>query len=271
MRMKIAFCFLTRANLHQPAVWDRFFGAGDRAHYSIYCHAKWPAAVSDGLLAANQIRAQVATKHGHISIVVASAKLLEVAYEEDEQNTFFVLVSESTVPIEPLARIVAGLAAIENRSIISFSVPPVGSEWHLRLGAVADPSIFAARWFRHDQWIILHRQHVGALLKKPCYTMFENVFAADEHYFMNVLFHVLGVPMSEIINRPTTWVNWREPEVVHVGDPRTGLVVRTIHPKTYNSLAAAELVEAQARGCWFFRKVSATCDCNDILHRIACE
>jgi hypothetical protein len=267
--VKIAFCFLTRSNLHQPAVWNEFFRGADRAHYGIYSHAKHPSTVSDSLLAASQIREHVATRFAQVSIVVASAKLLEAAYKDDELNTFFILASESTVPIAPFAKVLDELSAIGERSIISFSVPPPDSEWHLRLAGIADPSLFARQWFRHDQWIVLHRRHVGALMAKPCYPMFKNVFAPDEHYFMNVLVHVLGVPLTEIVNRRTTWVNWNDKEVARYLDPQKKFVIETFHPKTYHSLPPADLIEAQTQGCWFFRKVSPACDCSVILSRRA--
>ncbi len=43
-------------------------------------------------------------------------------------------------------------------------------------------------------------------MQRPCYSMFENVFAPDEHYFVNVLVHVCGTPVSEFLKRRTTFV-----------------------------------------------------------------
>src|ERR1700694_3653528 len=219
--MKVAFCFLTQSNLHQPVVWDRFFLDADTAQYNIYSHVKYPAAVSDNILAANKIREYIPTRSGHVSIVVATTRLFEAAFEDDEDNTFFILLSESTIPIEPFKKVVHKLTAARCCSIISFRVPSLGSEHHFRLNSVIDWRIFADKWFHHDQWIVLHRSHVDALLRTPCYSMFEDVFAADEHYFMNVLVHVCGTPLSEILNRRTTFINWYQSEVIR--DPLTGV------------------------------------------------
>src|SRR3972149_5519290 len=43
--MKIAFCFLTRADLLQPAVWESFFDRVARETYNVYCHPKEPAGI----------------------------------------------------------------------------------------------------------------------------------------------------------------------------------------------------------------------------------
>jgi Core-2/I-Branching enzyme len=265
--MKLAFCFLTRSNLNQTIAWKRFFSSADPAHYKIYSHAKYPMAVSDDILTSNTIIENIPTKPGHVSIVLATAKLFEAALKDDEENTFFILLSESAIPVRPLNSIIEGLTRVGHRSVISFSVPALGSEHQLRLNKVTDPQVFAAQWFHHEQWVVLHRSHVDALLRTPRYAMFERVFAADEHYFMNVLIHVCGVPLEEILNRPTTFNNWREREVVRHAEPQYEMI-QTVHPKTYNSLSAQDIAEAESKGCWFFRKVSASCDCRLILDRI---
>jgi Core-2/I-Branching enzyme len=265
--MKLAFCFLTRSNLNQPIAWNRFFSNADPEQYKIYSHAKYPAAVSDDILTSNQIVETIPTKPGHVSIVLATAKLFEAALEDDEENTYFILLSESAIPIKPFASVIQELTRAGRRSVIPFSVPALGSEHQLRLNAVVDPQVFAAEWFHHGQWIVLHRSHVDALLRTPRYAMFERVFAADEHYFMNVLIHVCGVPLVEILNKATTYNNWREREVVRHSEPRDGMI-QTVHPKTYNSLSPQDIVEAENKGCWFFRKVSASCDCRLVLDRI---
>src|SRR5262249_19140386 len=96
------------------------------------------------------------------------------------------------------------LARCESRSLIPFSVPPPGTEHHARLQTVANHAIFAKAFYHHDQWIVLHRRHVAALLDRSALARFARVFAADEPYIMNILVHVKGVPLDQIDSRRTT-------------------------------------------------------------------
>jgi len=264
--MKIAFCFLTRGDLMQPNVWDAFFAAAPSERYRVYCHPKNPAAVVSTLLHGGIIPHRVETCHGHVSLVRATVNLFAHAHDDDADNTYCVLLSESTVPIVPFAAIYDALARLPPNSLIPYQVPPPGSEHHQRLTRVRQHERFASAFFQHDQWIVLHRRHVALLREAPALDLFADVFAADEHYFMNVLVHGNSVPLREFANCRTTFVNWREREVRTYTEPASGRVIaRTVHPKTYRSLPPDELAAARKQGCWFFRKVDTSCNCTALL------
>src|SRR5262249_52461715 len=146
--------------------------------------------VKSHFLAGRIISERVSTRHAHISIVDATLALFAAAYCDDAENQYFILLSESTIPIVPFAAICSELARCESRSLIPFSVPPPGTEHHARLQTIANNAIFAKAFYLHDQWIVLHRRHVAALLDRSALAQFARVFAADEHYIMNVLVHV---------------------------------------------------------------------------------
>ena len=214
------------------------------------------------ILRAHIVNDRVPTKHGHISLVQATLNLFSQAHADDEDNQYFVLLSESTIPIVSYRHYYICLERCETRSIVSYQVPPPNSEHYRRLLALKQPALFSSAFFYHEQWIILHRRHVSMLLDQPSLALFSDVFAPDEHYFMNTLVHLKGASLDQFVNQRSTFVNWREREIRTYTSPDNGQIVgRTVHPKTYNQLSIADLEEAHNSNCWFFRKVAAECDC----------
>jgi hypothetical protein len=267
--MKIALCFLTRGDLLQPKVWEGFLAGAARDKYTVYCHPKFSEQVTGPILRDRIISHQVPTQHGHATIVKATLNLFSQAYAEDEDNEYFVLLSESTIPIVPFEHIHQGIESQGAHSIVSYNVPPRDTDHGRRLNAVTQPELFAPAFFHHDQWIILHRRHVAMLLEHPFLELFGNVYAPDEHYFMNTLVHIKGAPLDQFVNQRATFVNWRDKAIKFHATASGQIFGRTIHPKTYRVLSAADLDEARHAGCWFFRKVDAKCDCGIVLPQIA--
>jgi hypothetical protein len=264
--MKIAFCFLTLGDVFQTKLWERFFAKASSEKFRIYCHPKEPQLVTSNFLCDRIIDSRVPTQHGNISLVKATINLFSTAFYDDPDIQYFVLLSESTIPILPFDQIYQILDRQGSRSIINFEVPPPNSEHHQRLFAMTDPALFSAAFFKHDQWIVLHRRHVSQLLDHPFLSHFDHVFAPDEHYFMNVLVHLRGASLDQFVKHAATFVNWRDKTVKTYTNSETGKFVgRTVHPKTYYQLSANDIVEARSAHCWFFRKVDSACDCTFLL------
>jgi hypothetical protein len=267
--MKIAFCFLTRGDLFQPKVWESFFSSAPLEKYTIYCHPKEPEHVASPILSGRIINDRVPTRHGDVSIVKATLNLFSTAHNDDEDNQYFVLVSESTIPIVSFDYLYKSVERNGSHSITSYNVPPPNIEHHQRLFTVKQRELFSSAFFSHDQWIILHRQHVSMLLDHPSLALFNNVFAPDEHYFMNALVHLKGASLDQFVNQRATFVNWRDKVIKTYTSPETGQVLgRTVHPKTYHQLSAADIKEARNGDCWFFRKVDAECDCTIVTKHL---
>ena len=263
--MTVALCFLTIADLSQPAMWDAFFARADGA--TVYCHAKQPDEVTTGLLKNGIIAERVGTAHGKASLVEARLNLFRAAFA-DVRNEHFILLSETTVPIVPFADVARGLGGLAGKSLISFRIPAQGTEHFRRQAALAEGCHFTP-FFEHDQWIILSRRHVGLLLEKPKLHCFARMFAPDEHYFMNVLVHHCGMRPDEVLNRRRTFVNWKERQVKEVRDEKGRLVRRTVHPRTYDALTSSHVLVARGAGCWFFRTVSQGADCGGLVNFVS--
>jgi len=260
--MKIAFCFLSIGDVSQPNLWTRFFSLAPHEKYRIYCHPKEPELVTSQFLRNGIVRNRVATKHGDVSLVQATLSLFSAAFHDDPKIQYFVLLSESTIPILPLDQIYKVVERQARRSIVNYSVPPPNSEHHKRLSSVTKPELFAKAFFQHDQWVVLHRSHVVKLLDQAPLSAFKYVFAPDEHYFMNVLVHLKCATLDEFVKHAVTYVNWQERTTKTHKDPITGQVIGvTVHPKTYYRLSELDVGQALGANCWFIRKVDSTCDC----------
>lgn len=266
--MKIAFCFLTRANLLQPRLWESFFSKSNGRH-TVYCHPKFPEDVTNPLLVDRIIQQRVPTQYAHVSLVAASISLFLAAYADCDENEYFVLASESTIPIVPFDLMYQELLQANGRSLIRYYVPEPGTELHERLqerlSMIEPPSLFPSPLFAHTQWLVLHRSHVALLLDYPAIEAFMKVYAADEHYFMNTLVHLKNRPLEEFANKATTFANFREAQVERQRVPNAKqelVAIETFQPKTYEHISAADLSEAKAAGSWFFRKVTEQCDCS---------
>ena len=65
-KKKIAFLFLVRRTLNQPAAWEEFFnGSMGKTHSTVYCHPKDPKDVDNKMLKKAVIRENVSTVYRH--------------------------------------------------------------------------------------------------------------------------------------------------------------------------------------------------------------
>jgi hypothetical protein len=260
--MKTAYLFLTRTNHNQPDVWSRFFSGHD-GEYSLYCHPQSPESVTQPFLRDHIVSPIIPTLPGQASVVAATLVLLREAYA-DPANTFFVLVSESCVPIYTFPRI---------REAIAEAGGPILDHWvdksteaARRWASLAKPRIVSFHDFRkQSQWMILDRNAVGVCLQEDFVDQFNIMYAPDEHYFVNVLLR-LGYPLDEIPRRPSTYVNWDERMVEQIiyTHPMygTNIPFRQTRPKIYTALTRHDVEKARDTGALFMRKIAAECDCS---------
>lgn len=95
---KVAFLNLTYNSFNQNNIWKRFFDDGDESKFNLYIHPKIkrPSVFFD-----YYIKNRVSTGWGKFSLVEATIELIKAALE-DEDNEYFVLISESHFPLYDL-------------------------------------------------------------------------------------------------------------------------------------------------------------------------
>lgn len=238
-RMQIAFLFLTISDHHQADVWRAFLAKAPPGTYRIYSHAKRTLDAS-AWLAPYRIAERVMTKWAHISLVVATVALLQAALQ-DPTNTYFILCSESCIPIAPFAHLHEFLCERAPAQMSFFCYNP---DYHKTKDCEQRYARFGAkewisehRFRKADQWWILHRAAAAACVReRDRLWRFDRVFAADEHFFINVVDR-LGLPFQ---NRWSTYADYE---------------VDRSHPVLFRRLSRRFLALLRARGFFFLRKV----------------
>ncbi len=184
--VRVAFLFLTVGELNHPRVWAEYF-AGREAQVSVLAHTKQAHALPEGLLQRSQIPERVETAWGEVSLVQATLAMLRRALS-DERNTHFILLSESCVPVKPLAWL-ERLLRLDGRSRIDWATPEeVAAKNPEKLERISQcPRLAASQWRFHPQWLLLDREAAALSTEDDFTPYFSGSKAADESYFATVL------------------------------------------------------------------------------------
>lgn len=265
--MKVAFLFLTRSGLNCEELWSDFFAGAEPGSFTIYAHTKERPPV-DSLLAGRRIAEIVPTEWGTVSLVRATIALLRAALADD--NTKFVLCSESCVPLYSFARVREALAA-DPRAWLSYSPLPSfmvhqkgPTREFIRWNAQLKPIVPSAdRLLKQQQWMALSRDLAELFARADTDHTSKwdgGLFAPDEHYFVSVLPYELrrrapadtyaddGACLETVaLNRKLTHVEW-------------GLVGTSRAPLKVLATTEELLARARGEGCLFLRKVAPGAD-----------
>lgn len=260
--MKSSYLFLTHSNLNQPDVWKRFF-SGHEGEYSIFCHPQAPELVTDPLLRDRIVSNVVPTQPGTVSVITATLNLIRDAYA-DPENAYFILASESCIPIYSFSVVQNAIRQAGGRIFRHYRDD--SNEAPRRWASLPKPRLVKYREFRkQSQWMIFDRTLAALFLEHDITPLFERVYASDEHYFINLLVS-LGFPLNEIPSRPSTFVNWKEREFVRtiLSHPGIGENVPWVksRPKTYTELSLEDVAAARSTGALLMRKIAPECDCS---------
>jgi hypothetical protein len=237
---KIAFCFLTMGDINQLNIWKDFL-KGHENKYNIYIHPKDSTKVSNSYKK-YIIKKNILTKWGDISLVNATLELFREAYK-DPKNKFFVLVSDSCIPLYNFDYIYNYLISTNNNICpINYFEPP---KLKYRYTALKDISFIPYKNFKKtSQWCVIKRDSIEFLIDQDNnYTdLYTNMFAPDEHYFINMFdkFHI------KYINNKVTFDNWEDESESSKHRPL---------PKTYLTVSKKDINKGRKEGCLFFRKV----------------
>jgi len=153
---KIAFLFLIDDNINQENVWNEFFKNVDTTKYNIYIHNKNPTTLKyyeDKKIPSGQIIQD--THWGMSSLVNAMNSLFKYAYENDENNYKFILVSQSCIPLKSFDFIYNELT-LNNKGRMDMVKNPNLNSLELKHVEKEDAG-------KASQWIILNRTAVEIL------------------------------------------------------------------------------------------------------------
>lgn len=209
---KIAFLFLTVSDLNKPDIWQNFF-KGNESKFNIYAHSKDHRGIETDILLNNQIpNKESYTKWGDVSLVNATIKLLKSALN-DKNNQFFVLVSESCIPLYDFDYVYNTI--IDNNKSWVFYYKQNSSLNKIRWLSMFKHRVNKGKrvpydgFFKQSQFMILSRSHAKFLCESnnDNTKIYRYMQAPDEYYFINTLKHNYVNFDLENINYPATYVN----------------------------------------------------------------
>ncbi|XP_051148196.1 glycosyltransferase BC10-like [Andrographis paniculata] len=205
---KIAFMFLTRGPLPLAPLWQRFF-EGNEGLYSIYVHSSpsyRPNFRTSSVFYNRQIPSQVA-EWGMMSMCDAERRLLANALL-DVSNEWFVLLSESCIPLQNFSIVYRYIARSRYSFMGSFDDPTGNGRGRYNAGMF--PKVNLTNWRKGSQWFEVNRKiAIDIVQDTDYYPSFEQFCRppcyVDEHYFPTML--SIKSP-RELANRSLTWVDW---------------------------------------------------------------
>ena len=205
---KVAFMFLTRGPLPLAPLWERFF-RGHEGRYSVYVHAlpSYRANFTkDSVFYHRQIPSKVA-EWGQMTMCDAERRLLANALL-DISNEWFVLVSESCIPIFDFNTTYDYFQNSSQSFVMVFDDP--GPYGRGRYNYNMTPEVELEQWRKGSQWFEVDRDLGIEIIRDTRYYPKFKEFCrphcyVDEHYFPTML--TIEAPQS-LANRSVTWVDW---------------------------------------------------------------
>ena len=217
---KIAFLFLTRGPLPHARLWERFFQGHD-GEFVVHVHASPGFELNESTVASpvfygRTIASPVVVEWGQMSVVAAERRLFATALLDSDVAQFFVLLSESCVPLRSFSYVKEYLLNNGNKSFLD-SFIDVQSRYNPRMA----PTIPEAQWRKGTQWAAVTRAHaelfvsdelVFSVMRRHCRTWTDpegryGAFCAGDEHYKQVILQILGFE-HEIERRPVTFANW---------------------------------------------------------------
>jgi len=247
---KIALCFLTYGNLSHPKIWKRF----ENEKFNIYIHNKNEFT---GHFDKYCLKNRIETKWASISLVKATLNLFREAYQ-DEENEYFILLSDTCIPLYKEDEIYNKILEIDNNIISSYSARDNGYSYfpnwnhkqcNQRFNSLNDKNFFNKNNFKKQhQWLLLKRETTKFFIDNDFTHIYGNRFImTDEHYFINIMvkFNI------SFTNKCLTFVNRQQ---------GSDFKKYRKFPKTYSKLTNEMVKNVLKYDTLFMRKVASECN-----------
>jgi hypothetical protein len=203
--MKICFCFLTYYGLERVDIWNNFFKDIDTNLYKVYIHPKYSNfSIDKYLFPINIVQNRVETTgKTNISIVNATIRLLENAYNDNQELTHYIFLSQSCMPIYNFNTIY--------KTVILFDKSVIGKKDNNKKERYSQLNVNLKQYISYTQFtkqqpnMVLIKDDVRKIITNNFTNYFSNMICPDEHYFINILLYLLG---SKIIFNQIVFCNY---------------------------------------------------------------
>jgi hypothetical protein len=202
---KIAFCFLTYDTIIRYDIWNNFFENIDVNKYIVYIHPKKIIKHSEYKFNYKIVDDIVHTNSKYdITIVNATIKLLESAYEYSDNITHFVFLSQSCVPLYNFEKIYSIIQQLPF-SVIS-SINNNKKNRYIYLNNIIKKYISYNNFTKQQPNMVLIKNDLHDIIKNKNLTKyFEKMECPDEHYFINILQYLFK---KNILKNQITFCNY---------------------------------------------------------------
>ncbi len=197
----IAYCFLTYNDLERIDIWERYFEK--KNDFKVYIHSKEPIQPYKYSFPVNIIKDPIKTiNKSHISIVEATLHLLKRAFEDDENITHFVFLTQSCIPLYEYNKM-SNLINKFKKSVISIKIGNRQDRYN-SLHFILRHKIKYNQFVKQQPNMILTREDVEWLIKNDYTEYFKNMECPDEHYFVNIFLYIYN---KEFIRQQINFCN----------------------------------------------------------------
>lgn len=187
---KIAFLFVVRGHMPLEDVWREFFGfQADEKYYSIYVHPHHGFKYhKTSFFHGREVKERQNVKWGGMSQVRAIKSVVREALK-DPLNEWFVLMSETCIPLHPFpvwrSAFSKQVKSMINACPMHPSEMETDTRWRPSLDAVG---MNKGHWRKSATWFALNRKHSQIFVDETAFEKgWESVPCCDEHYLPSVL------------------------------------------------------------------------------------
>lgn len=190
---KLAFLFLTIADVYHEPVWMNFF-QGHEDSYSVYVHSKVPLS-QDSFFKNAEIPLKVETSWQNT--MNAQIELLKAALI-DPDNTKFIFLSESTLPLQTFAEVYETLMQHEGSQFNYYRNP----HYYRSFSFLKPRSLY-----KNAQWVVLNRYHAQLMADDDLLLPLMTNDPHDQEHYPSTFLAKMRL-LSDICKKDTTLCIW---------------------------------------------------------------
>eukprot|EP01039_Chlorochromonas_danica_P001683 gene1683-1837_t len=210
--------FLSREDLPHATLWKIFFTwNAPSTHYTIYWHTHVDyRPPPSSFFKDKQIKKLIPTAWGDVSLPKAHRNLIEAALE-DPENQYFVLLSESCIPLVPFSIWYRTIMTLQHYSIVNgcdFGEGEMERKWRWTAALNEIPGLLPEHWRKSGQWSGLNRKHAEIIVHDPIILTNFRCKIPEEHYIPTIL-AVYRLDNETTCSDGLTHVYWQDNRAAH--------------------------------------------------------